>query len=280
MNEQDRASIHEIMEQGTISIAKAGIVATLNARTSVLAAANPKFGRFDSYRSIADQIDLPPTILSRFDLIFPIRDVPKEEKDRQIAQHILKFRAMSDDALKQTLDPELLRKYVSYSRNNVSPSITEEAAKRIEDFYADMRLGGSEGNPIPVTPRQLESIVRLSEARARMKLKDEVTPEDVDRAIGLMEYCLKSVGIDPETGKLDIDKMLTGKFRSQWDRLAGLSDLIKELCQKHGGIVPMKEILEEAQERGIDQKDANRLLKEMKRKGDLYEPKLGYISMS
>jgi replicative DNA helicase Mcm len=280
MNEQDRASIHEIMEQGTISIAKAGIVATLNARTSVLAAANPKFGRFDSYRSIADQIDLPPTILSRFDLIFPIRDVPKEEKDRQIAQHILKFRAMSDDALKQTLDPELLRKYVSYSRNNVSPSITEEAAKRIEDFYADMRLGGSEGNPIPVTPRQLESIVRLSEARARMKLKDEVTPEDVDRAIGLMEYCLKSVGIDPETGKLDIDKMLTGKFRSQWDLLAGLSDLIKELCQKHGGIVPMKEILEEAQERGIDQKDANRLLKEMKRKGDLYEPKLGYISMS
>ncbi len=280
MDEADRAAIHEIMEQGTLSIAKAGIVATLNARTSVLAAANPKFGRFDSYRSIADQIDLPPTILSRFDLIFPIRDVPKEEKDRKIARHILKFRSMSGDQLKNTLDPELLRKYVSYARNNVKPSITEESAKRIEDFYADVRLGGSEGNPIPVTPRQLEAIVRLSEARARMRLKKEITPEDVSHAIDLMEYCLKSVGVDPETGKMDIDKMLTGKFRSQWDRLAGLSDLIKELCQKHGGLVPMKEILEEAQEKGIDQKDANRLLKEMKRKGELYEPKLGYISMS
>lgn len=280
MNEQDRAAIHEIMEQGTLSIAKAGIIATLNARTSVLAAANPKFGRFDSYRSLADQIDLPPTILSRFDLIFPIRDVPKEDKDRMIAKHILKFRSMPEDRMKQEIDSELIRKYVSYARTNISPGITEEAAKRMEDFYADMRRGGSEGNPIPITPRQLESIVRLSEARARMKLKDKVTSDDVDRAIGLMEYCLKSVGIDPETGKMDIDKMLTGKFKSQWDRLTGLTDLIKELCQKHGGLVPITEILEKAKEQGIDHKDANRLISEMKRKGDLYEPKLGYLSRS
>jgi replicative DNA helicase Mcm len=278
MNEQDRAAIHEIMEQGTLSIAKAGIIATLNARTSVLAAANPKFGRFDSYRSLADQIDLPPTILSRFDLIFPIRDVPKEDKDRRIAQHILRFRSMSENSLKQEIDPELLRKYISYSRTNIAPNINEEAAKRMEDFYADMRRGGSEGNPIPITPRQLESIVRLSEARARMKLQNEVTPEDVDRAIHLMEYCLESVGVDPETGKIDIDKMMTGRFRSQWDRVAGLSDLIDELCQKHGGLVPITEILEAAEERGIDQKDANKLLAEMKRKGEVYEPKLGYLS--
>jgi replicative DNA helicase Mcm len=278
MNEQDRAAIHEIMEQGTLSIAKAGIIATLNARTSVLAAANPKFGRFDSYRSLADQIDLPPPILSRFDLIFPIRDVPKEDKDRLIAQHILRYRSMSDSGLKQEIDSELLRKYISYSRTSISPNINEDAAKRMEDFYADMRRGGTEGNPIPITPRQLESIVRLSEARARMKLQKEVTPEDVDRAIHLMEYCLQSVGVDPETGKVDIDKMMTGRFRSQWDRVVGLSDLIDELCQKHGGLVPISEILEMAEQRGIDQKDANKLLKEMKRKGEVYEPKLGYLS--
>ncbi len=278
MNEQDRAAIHEIMEQGTLSMAKAGIVATLNARTSVLAAANPKFGRFDSYRSLADQIDLPPTILSRFDLIFPIRDVPKEDKDRLIAQHILKFRSLSDQGFESEIDPELMRKYVSYARKNISPVISEEAATRMEDFYADMRRGGQEGNPIPITPRQLESIVRLSEARARMKLKNEVTADDVDKAINLMEYCLRTVGVDPETGKIDIDKMMTGRFRSQWDRVAGLSDLIDELCQKHGGLVPISEILEKAQEQGIDQKDANRLLNEMRRKGEVYEPKLGYIS--
>jgi replicative DNA helicase Mcm len=278
MNEQDRAAIHEIMEQGTLSIAKAGIVATLNARTSVLAAANPKFGRFDSYRGLADQIELPPTILSRFDLIFPIRDVPKEDKDRMIAKHILKYRSMNEESLKQNIEPELLRKYISNARKSITPSIGEEAAARMEDFYADMRRGGTEGNPIPITPRQLESIVRLSEARARMNLRNEVTAEDVDRAIGLMEYCLRSVGVDPETGKIDIDKMMTGRFRSQWDRVAGLSDLIDELCQKHGGLAPIGEILEMAQEKGIDQKDANRLIGEMKRKGEVYEPKLGYLS--
>ncbi len=278
MNEQDRAAIHEIMEQGTLSIAKAGIVATLNARTSVLAAANPKFGRFDAYRNLADQIDLPPTILSRFDLIFPIRDVPKEEKDRQIAQHILKYRSMSEEDLSKELDAELMRKYISYSRKNISPSITEEAAKRMEDFYTDMRRGGSENNPIPITPRQLESIVRLSEARARMRLRREITVEDVDRAINLMEHCLRSVGVDPETGKIDIDKMMTGRSKSQWQRVAGLSDLIDELCRAHGGLVPISEVLEKAEEKGIDQKDANRLIAEMRRKGDIYEPRLGYLS--
>jgi len=277
MNEQDRAAIHEIMEQGTLSIAKAGIVATLNARTSVLAAANPKFGRFDSYRSIPEQIDLPPTILSRFDLIFPIKDVPKEDKDRMIAQHILRYRSMSEDSLVQVIDPDLLRKYISYARQNIQPELTKEAAKRIEDFYADMRRAGTEGNPVPITPRQLESIIRLSEARARMRLSREVTVDDVEHAISLMEHCLKSVGIDPETGKLDIDKMLTGKFRSQWDKLASLSDLINTLCEQHGA-VPVKEILEKAQEKGIDPKDANRLLNEMKRRGEIYEPRLGYLS--
>ncbi len=277
MNEQDRAAIHEIMEQGTLSIAKAGIVATLNARTSVLAAANPKFGRFDSYRGIPEQIDLPPTILSRFDLIFPIKDVPKEDKDRMIAQHILKYRSMAEGSLPQLIDPELLRKYISYARQNIQPELTKEAAKRIEDFYADMRRAGTEGNPVPITPRQLESIIRLSEARARMRLSREVTDDDVEHAIGLMEHCLKSVGIDPETGKLDIDKMLTGKFRSQWDKLASLSDLINTLCEQHGA-VPVKEILEKAQEKGIDPKDANRLLNEMKHRGEIYEPRLGYLS--
>ncbi len=277
MNEQDRAAIHEIMEQGTLSIAKAGIVATLNARTSVLAAANPKFGRFDSYRSIPEQIDLPPTILSRFDLIFPIKDTPKEDKDRMIAQHILRYRSMSEDSLVQVIDPDLLRKYISYARQNIQPELTKEAAKRIEDFYADMRRAGTEGNPVPITPRQLESIIRLSEARARMRLSREVTVDDVEHAISLMEHCLKSVGIDPETGKLDIDKMLTGKFRSQWDKLASLSDLINTLCEQHGA-VPVKEILEKAQEKGIDPKDANRLLNEMKRRGEIYEPRLGYLS--
>lgn len=265
------------MEQGTLSIAKAGIVATLNARTSVLAAANPKFGRFDSYRSIPEQIDLPPTILSRFDLIFPIKDTPKEDKDRMIAQHILRYRSMSEDSLVQVIDPDLLRKYISYARQNIQPELTKEAAKRIEDFYADMRRAGTEGNPVPITPRQLESIIRLSEARARMRLSREVTVDDVEHAISLMEHCLKSVGIDPETGKLDIDKMLTGKFRSQWDKLASLSDLINTLCEQHGA-VPVKEILEKAQEKGIDPKDANRLLNEMKRRGEIYEPRLGYLS--
>ena len=173
MREEDRSAIHEALEQQTISIAKAGIMATLNSRCSVLAAANPKFGRFDRYKSIAEQIDLPSPILSRFDLIFIIEDKPNAERDHDLAGHILKIH--QDSTIPYVIEPELMRKYIAYARKSVQPTLTKEAAEVLQDFYVTMRSGAiDEESPVPITARQLEALVRLAEASARIRLSNEV----------------------------------------------------------------------------------------------------------
>ena len=170
MRDEDRSAIHEALEQQTISIAKAGIMATLNSRCSVLAAANPKFGRFDSYKSLAEQIDLPSTILSRFDLTFVVEDKPEEEKDRSLARHILNTH--KEDNMHFEIDPELLRKYIAYARRNIHPVLTDKAMDVLEEFYVSMRNNSiDDDSPVPITARQLEAIIRLSEASAKIKLK-------------------------------------------------------------------------------------------------------------
>ena len=135
----------------TISIAKAGVVATLNARTSVLAACNPKYGRFDRFKSIADQIDLPSTLLSRFDLVYIITDKPQEDTDRRIAEHILNIHRRPEEAITQQISLELLEKYVLYAKMNVKPQVTKEAAQNRGDdlvalltaqFLFSLRHGG------------------------------------------------------------------------------------------------------------------------------------------
>jgi replicative DNA helicase Mcm (EC 3.6.1.-) len=161
---------HGLVLHNTISIAKAGIMATLNSRCAVLAAANPKFGRFDTYKSIAEQIDLPSTILSRFDLIFVIEDKPHEERDRELAKHILKTH--KEDTLHIEIEPKLLRKYIAYARKNIHPTLTDQAMKVLEEFYVSMRSSATdEDSPVPITARQLEAIIRLAEASARVRLK-------------------------------------------------------------------------------------------------------------
>lgn len=160
MREEDRSAIHEALEQQTVSIAKAGIVARLNARASVLAAGNPKFGRYDLTQPVSKNIDLPPTILSRFDLIFVIQDIPNKERDRLLAKHILEVHSDIERARPQ-IDPQLLKKYVSYARRYIRPQLTPEAKKLLEDFYVSMRMASvptEAGKPtaIAITPRRLK----------------------------------------------------------------------------------------------------------------------------
>ena len=151
MTNEDRAAMHEALENQTVSISKANIQATLIARTTVLAAANPKFGRFDPYDVIADQIDLPPTLINRFDLIFPIKDLPEEARDEKMAKHILTLHQRPD-----TEEPEiptkLLRKYVAYARQRINPKLTDGALEEIKDFYLKMRKGGSGESGIKAVP--------------------------------------------------------------------------------------------------------------------------------
>src|SRR3989338_6957727 len=169
MGKEDRSALHEALEQQVVSIAKANIQATLRCETSVLAAANPKFGRFNQYDLIATQIDLPPTLINRFDLIFPIQDQPDREKDEQIATFIL---ALHKDPEKKRAEipTDLLRKYFAYVRQKINPRMTDQAVEELKEYYISMRSSGqvNEGGvrSIPITARQLEALIRLAEASA------------------------------------------------------------------------------------------------------------------
>ena len=276
MRPEDRSSIHEALEQQTISIAKAGIMATLNSRCSVLAAANPKYGRFDRYKSIAEQINLPSTILSRFDLIFVIEDKPDLERDKKLATHILHIHR--DTSIPFEIDPELLRKYIAYARRQIHPHLTNEAMDVLKEFYVGMRGGAAdEDSPVPITARQLEALVRLAEASSRIRLGDEVTAVDAKRAISLQEKCLKQVGFDPETGKVDIDKVEGRTPKSARDKIRVVQEIIKELEEEYGGRAPTSILISELQDRyNMSEEKAEELLRQLKEKGAIFEPQQGY----
>ena len=280
MEARDRVSIHEAMEQQTVSIAKAGIVATLNARASILAAANPAFGRYLPNRNIAENIDLPVTILSRFDLIFILRDTPNREKDRELAQYVIDFhREAYPQELENLIPPQLLKKYIAYARKHVRPRLSEEAKAKIVDFYVSMRARSEEPeSPITITPRQLEALIRLSEAHARMHLRSVVTEKDAEVAIQLMEHFLRNVGIDIATKTVDIDTVMTGQPKSQREKIILLLDIIKELVRSNNGNpVKVEDVVKEAQARGLDEAFVRKVLEKLYESGEIMMPRQGYI---
>ncbi len=280
MSNEDRAAMHEALENQTVSISKANIQATLIARTTVLAAANPKFGRFDPYGIVADQIDLPPTLINRFDLIFPIKDVPEETRDEKMAKHILTLH-QSPEINEPEIPTNILRKYVAYARQKIFPKLTDGALEEIKEFYLKMRKsgGGEEGiRAIPISARQLEALVRLSEASARSRLDDRVTRKDAKKAIELLDYCLMQVGFDRETGKVDIDRIATGIAASSRSHILVLKDIIAELENKIGKVIPINDVMTEAKNRGIEEDKIEEALERLKRSGDIFEPRRGSVS--
>ncbi len=281
MREEDRTAIHEALEQQTVSIAKAGIVARLNARAAVLAAGNPKFGRYLPNRSVTENINLPVTILSRFDLIFVLRDKPDESIDSSLASHILRIHREAEE-IKPEIPPDLLRKYIGYARRYVRPRLTPEAAKLLQDFFVEMRKTSatSPDSPVAITARQLEALVRLAEAHARMALKREVEVEDAEEAIRLMKTFLESVGVDVESGAVDIDVIMTGKPRSQQERIARVLELIEELERdSEEGCARIKDIAKRAEEEGIDSKFVEKAIRILKREGSIFEKQYGCLSI-
>lgn len=278
MRDEDRVAIHPAMEQQIVSIAKGGIVATLNARTSILAAANPTLGRYNPYQTIAQNISLPVTILSRFDLIFVLRDLPESEKDARMAEHILGLHRATGTPVATPISTDLLRKYISYSKR-ISPVITEEVVDSFSDFYVKMRsasLEGGEASAISITARQLESLVRLAEARARAHLRAEVTVEDAEAVIALMQRSLEQVGIDVTTGEIDIDILYTGKPRSLQMQLQKVLGVISEM-ERVTGVVKDEDLFGALlEDHGIGRAEAARLIGVLMRDGTIYSPRPGY----
>jgi replicative DNA helicase Mcm len=277
IEKQDMIAMHEAMEMGQISIAKANIVATLPAKTSILAGGNPKFGRFDPYLPIKEQIEVPETILSRFDLKFAIRDIPNPETDEKIVSHILQARHFGGEAAQPPIPPELFRKYVAYARKNCHPKLTPEAAEEIKKFFLNLRSKYVEGSPVSITFRQYEALVRLAEASARVQLRNEVSREDALRAIRLMSVSLRQLGFEPQIGTIDIDRVEGARATAmQRSKIRTVISLIEELEKTYGKEIPFDEIVKKAKSSGIE--DIEEILRKMQQEGVIYSPRPGFIS--
>ncbi|KAI9358309.1 MCM2/3/5 family protein [Zopfochytrium polystomum] len=276
MSDHTRSVLHEVMEQQTISVAKAGIITTLNARTSILACANPINSKFDEKLSVVANVNLPPPLVSRFDLLFLVLDKPVERDDRLLAQHIVGLylgeRERTDDRDRDLVNVELFAKYIYYARSKVHPVITPEAGEKLCSYYLRMRRGGGNSytrdKVITATTRQLESMIRLSEAHARMRLSETVEVEDVDEAYRLIVDALLASATDPTTGRVDLDLIQTGisarERTHRRDLRAAVTAFIETIqTPSMKMLAAHKRFCEQSDER-ISEEDFVKLLREMK----------------
>ncbi len=275
MRKEDRDALHEVMEQQTASVAKGGFIATLNARTSILAAANPVFGKYDPYKNILDNVNLPIPLLTRFDLVFIVKDEPDAARDEVLAKHVLDMHAKLTFPRVPPIDFETLRKYIIYAKK-LDPELTEEARKRLSDYYIELRRLAQPGQ-IAVTPRWLEGLIRLSFARARVLLHPRVTEDDALRAVGLMRRMLETVAVDQNTGGKQVDVgVLYGKPLSERNQLETALETFKKLEGPGPSKQPVedKAFLEELEKTGkFNKEEADKMLKTLYRSGQIYEIK-------
>jgi replicative DNA helicase Mcm len=273
---EDRSALHEVMEQQTCSVAKGGIVATLNARTSILSAANPMYGKYDPFKNITENVNLPIPLLTRFDLIFVVRDTPESEKDSRIASHILEIHRDADRATQPAIDTALLSKYLAYAKQT-EPSLSNEAMDIIKEYYMKMRNVEAEGM-ITVTPRQLEGLVRLATARARLLLKDSVEAEDADRAIYLVQRMLETAGMDVNTGKVDLG-VLHGKPHSEVSKLKLFIEVFNALAGEDKNDVSERNFIDELIRTGkFSEDEARTYLRKAMQNGQIFERKAGFYA--
>ena len=301
MAKEDRSALHEAMEQQSISVAKAGITATLKSRCALLGAANPKLGRFDQFVPIAEQINMPPSLLSRFDLIFVMTDQPEAERDEAIASHIIKTHRVGE-LIKQhkysplpgvdeeyiqralapvtpDIEPSLLRKYIAYAKRTCFPILSDGAQEALISYYMRLRSLATGNKPVPVTARQLEALVRLAEASARMRLSNTIDTEDTDRILRIVDACLRQVAYDAESGSFDIDKLVTGVTKSQRDIIRSVKETIRNLSGESGGQAKIDEVIDVLVQQGFSRDRIEYAIEQLKRGGEVLEPRHGLIKV-
>lgn len=300
MAKEDRSALHEAMEQQSISVAKAGITATLRCRCALLGAANPKLGRFDEYAPIAEQINMPPSLLSRFDLIFILTDKPNPTMDRAIGEHILKAHnvgeliqhhrvspldGVDDEYIRKELapvtpeiDPATFRKYIAYAKRTCFPMLSAEAKERLIQYYLELRSLADSNKPVPVTARQLEALVRLAEASARIRLSPTIEREDADRVIRIVDTCLRQVAYDAESGTFDIDKWVSGMPKRGRDLIRAIKETIRESGDENG-TARIDSVVDKLSGLGYDREDIRKRIEDLKRGGEALSPKKDLIKL-
>lgn len=274
INDIDKASLHEVMESQSVSLAKGGVVATFKANPAIVAIANPKGTRFDPYQPIGEQFEIPPSLLSRFDVILPFREgTIQEEREMALVDFIYDKREKAKTeggGGKPEIDRELLRKYIAYARRNIIPEASKEAKELITRYYIDLRKLAEKQKAIPATPRQLEALIRLSEASAKMRLSNMVEKVDADRAIEIMRFFLREIGTDSETGEVDIGIMYTGTTTSKIERTKMVLKLIRE-ADNH--MIEEPELIRQAQQFNINDRQVMEIIEILRRNVDISVPK-------
>ncbi|MGC8585333.1 MAG: minichromosome maintenance protein MCM [Thermoplasmata archaeon] len=271
MDDKDRSAMHEAMEQQTITVSKAGMNATLMARCSILAAANPKYGRFDISKPLADQINLPPTLLSRFDAIFTITDIPGN-RDEEVANKILEMRTNFDEEIiNEEINDDLFRKYIAYARKNINPKMSREASESLKNYFLKMRNLYNKTKVVPITPRQLEALIRLTQASARVRLSKIATEEDAERAINIIQQFLEETA-QTEEGIIDIDKAQSNLDHRTRKVSEIIEDIIREITET-GRDAEINEIIKEADTEGIDEKTVRKVINDLISSNNLFEPR-------
>ena len=313
---QDTSAIHPAMEQQKVRVAKGGITATLNSRCAVLAAANPKSGRFAPTSNNASimqsfqETGLEAPLASRFDLIWLLQDRPERDLDEKIARHILQNRTSgvselqledqirgaapveSDEMMatnhdnSEHLTTGFLRKYIAYSKRNIHPTLDEEAQSDLIKYYiatrnnygkswensasSDYSLTSSqrkEQTEVPVTARALESLMRLTEAHARIHLRENATRKDAEVAIKIFKHWRHESNIKDEA------EIQTGKSKAAQSSL--VRSIMHQISDKNRGPMPLSEIIDRASIQSIDEAIVRSLVSRMKEQGEIYEPSLG-----
>lgn len=280
MSDATRSVLHEVMEQQTISIAKAGIITTLNARTSILASANPINSRYDPNLPVTSNIDLPPPLLSRFDLVYLILDKVDETIDRQLASHItdMYLEDVPDSVSSHALLPvEILSAYIQYAKENMNPVLTEESKNVLVQSYVDMRKLGDDARSlerrITATTRQLESMIRLAEAHAKMRLSQRVEVIDVREAVRLIKSAIKDYATDPISGRIDMNLVQTGTSTVQ---MRMREDLYREILVMLDDGLPIRysELMSKVNEKlsvRVENQDLNEIIRQLVAEGKVLE---------
>jgi replicative DNA helicase Mcm len=273
---EDRVALHECMESGKITIDKGGFNTQLNAHTAILAAGNPTFGRYDPNKNITENISLAVTLLSRFDLIFVVKDIPDEASDKKIMKRIISARKGEPlvEEGHDVFDPSFLRKYIMYARKIV-PKLTDEAETQSLEFYLKIRKKMDDQSPFSLAPRQGQAILRLAEARAKLHLRTEVLREDVLVAWGLLQRSLLQSGVDVETGEIDIDTIETGKPKSQLNKIELIMMTLATLEKENDPVEESKLIGNLAGD--MSEFECRQLLEICRRDSLLFSPRSGYI---
>ncbi|KAF2147099.1 uncharacterized protein K452DRAFT_282086 [Aplosporella prunicola CBS 121167] len=253
MNDSTRSVLHEVMEQQTVSIAKAGIITTLNARTSILASANPIGSKYNPNLPVPQNIDLPPTLLSRFDLVYLVLDRIDEQNDRRLARHLVSMYLEDNPdnaSTNEVLPVEFLTAYISYARANVQPRLSQPASEALVNAYVAMRKLGEDVRAaerrITATTRQLESMIRLAEAHAKMRLSETVEASDVEEAVRLIKSALKQAATDARTGLIDMALLTEGTSASERRRKEDLKNAVLSTLDemtRAGGAVRIADVV-------------------------------------